>query len=261
MFGIFKSKSKANNIEEHNIDFDAKLKEAVIKSNGYEIKYCIENGANPNIIHNGSSLLCYMVFSNSSEMVELCLKHGAIATIKNLKYIDDSEIEGEFNRNGFEFYRDKTPIEIAIHKDYIEILHIFIKYKVVDKQLKNWIDKRLFISILDKDISNIEYYLQHGANIYEEIYTNFSVFGLSDPYYDKLKNYDMSSSLSLILEKKDKKIIKSILKYDSTSSELYKWLSTQSNNNVEEFIEYGVDINNLIAHSIIQNDIKMECPL
>lgn len=237
--------------------FDEKLKLAMIEENGDEMKYCIENGANPNIIYNGTSLLFYMVFSNNLKMVELCLKHGSIATTKNLSNIDNFEIEGDFDRTAFDYYSDKTPIELAIYKDYIDILHLFLEYKIKDETLIQWVNKRLFISILEKDINNIEYYMNNAANIYEYIYVSSSTYELSDPYYEKLKNYNMSSALKLILDKKDANIIKSIMKYDSSSSDLYEWFSAREENIIDEFISYGVDIIDMIAYSIIKNNVRI----
>lgn len=217
-------KNKVNNTEEHNIDFDAKLKKAVIKSNGYEIKYCIENGANPNIIHNGGTLLFYMVFSNSPEMVELCLKHGAIATMTNLKHIDDSEIEGKFNRDAFEFYKNKTPIDLAIEKDYTEVLHIFLKYNIADSTLKNWVDKKLFLSIIDNDIKNIEYYLQHGADIYYTVPISFmSKFNELDSDWEKLIKYRMKSTFDLAIQSNNIEVLKLFMKYNLGDKKLQKW--------------------------------------
>lgn len=237
--------------------FDERLKLAMIEENGDEIKYCIENGANPNIIYNGTSLLFYMVFSNNLKMVELCLKHGSIATTKNLSYIDNFEIEGDFDRTAFNYYSGKTPIELAIYKDYIDILHLFLEYKIKDETLRKWVNKRLLISILEKNINNIEYYMNNAANIYEYVYVSSSTYGLSDPYYEKLKNYNSSPALKLILAKKDVNIIKSIMKYDSSSSDLYEWFSRQEENIIDEFIRYGVDIIDMIAHSIIKNNVRI----
>lgn len=220
MFNFFKNKSKDEIIDA--IDNDLYIK-AIRNGDSDKILSCIKNGANPNINYNGSTLLFYSILSKNIEMVDLLLENGALATIANNSHIDDEDIIGKFNRDAFEFYKNKTPIDLAIEKDYTEVLHIFLKYNIVDSTLRNWIDKKLFLSIIDNDIKNIEYYLQHGADIYYTVPISFmSKFHELDSDWEKLIKYKMKSTFDLAIQSNNIEVLKLFMKYNLGDKKLQK---------------------------------------
>jgi len=244
--------AKSNELIEKNIDTNIEPSyKAIIEGNGDELLTYIKNNGNPNSLYNGYSLLFYMVYNNDIENVKLLLEYGALATTKNVSFINNEDIIGDFQRDAFEHYKNKTPIDLAIEKNYLEILNLFLDYKIANKNLKEWVDKQLLLSILEEDKKNIEYYLNKGANIYKHIYTHFSVYTVSDN--EKLQSCNGKSSLELLLEKNNEKIIKSVMKYDSSSSELCELLFEKDFKYIEEFIKFGVDINSIMAFAIIKN--------
>lgn len=97
------------------------LVEAVKDNNLMVVNYLIECGININYIHNNMFVFKLACLMNYYEIAELLLKNNC-NIVNNERYLD------------------KTPLRLAIEEGNIEIVKLFIKYKL-DLRIKEACDK------------------------------------------------------------------------------------------------------------------------
>lgn len=231
---------------------------AMKDGNGDKIKEFITQGYDPNIKYNGSTLLFYVIFNRNIDMVNFLLEHDAFIDIQNDNYISENEIIQPFDSKGFEFTKGQSPVGLALEKNDTEIIELFLKKYPVNEQLSDWISKELLLGIVDNDLEKIEFCLQNHASIYTWIHANHGLFsGNRDYQYDRLKNYEYKYKIDLLLDKNNIQSIKLVMKYDSSSSKLAEWLFMKDIKVIQEFIDYGVDVNTLLCFAIIKKNTAL----
>jgi len=264
------------NINAQNSAGKSPLAEAVI-ANKYDVtKYLLENGADPNSCDaNGITILMDTIRAQNAQIVKLLLNYGANPNLQQINgqnayheaaYMGNTEIIALIrNAGGNPLSRDKegnTPFSIVLKKDIKIInevlgnsynitdsdgnspLHIVVKNKGSTSLLKNLIERGypldtrnadgytpLNYAIEANDISMAEILLEKGANPFQTI--------------DKKG----TNGVTIALEKNNKKMLESIVKYASSLSDiqgntiLHYAAKTSNVETVKLLLSYGISTN------------------
>ncbi|MBO4533308.1 MAG: ankyrin repeat domain-containing protein [Treponema sp.] len=264
------------NINAQNSAGKSPLAEAVI-ANKYDVaKYLLENGADPNSSDaNGITILMDTIRAQNAQIVKLLLNYGANPNLQQINgqnayheaaYMGNTEIIALIrNAGGNPLSRDKegnTPFSIVLKKDIKVInevlgnsynitdsdgnspLHIVVKNKGSTTLLRTLIDRGYPLDTRNADgytplnyaieagnVSMAEILLEKGANPFQTI--------------DKKG----TNGVTIALDKADKKMIESIVKYAAGLSDiqgntiLHYAAKTSSIEIVKLLLSYGITTN------------------
>lgn len=264
--------------------FDEKLKQAMIKENVDEIKYCIENGANINLMIDAMTLLYYAIQKNhmNFDLIEYLLQKGSNIELKNPNI--DNITKRELNDVLIKKYEvreisnryDKTPLNLILENNYKYLVKLFIKYNLTNKNLHEWLMKNKInndnlIELIIENNKNNEGLLSQLLKLYpknkilsnkfDEIYfKNCNIFEEGQTkLYKSILNQDILVIERLLLNGAD---VNKKNSFDSDFEHINKnsldaSIEIRNLEIIDLLIKYNTNKNTLIALSLEKNKLDI----